>query len=387
MERTAEEIDEILEAELARITVKVQKNADESITVNCGGETIVVEKFNATASTLTNKSIILYGASGSGKTTSIKYILDILRESIPTFICICPTNEDNHSYDGIVQDSCISPNMQYTELKKFWEWQSNKKSIYNRVNDYEFLTELAANLGLNIDKGPLVAMEKKYLELRRMILSREYPNKSQDKDRLDAEYKKYCVEYLKGVIRQNISTEKVLNMGDNYKFALQFLDFTPNTCIIFDDFTSQLKTLSNFSEKDKEEKWRGIMNTYFTTNRHKMLTIIVACHDPTQLLPQIRENAHFSILGTKTMALRYITNTFKGDKMSLAIAKAIFDEGTQPHKYAKALYDQNNSKWYYFVAKPVGDDMITLGSENVKKYCKSLETKGKQRMSEKPIIF
>lgn len=387
MDKTEEEIDEILEAELARIAVKVQKNADESITVNCGGETVVVEKFRPTASLLTNKSVILYGASGSGKTTSIKYILDILRETVPTFLCYCPTNEDNKSYDGIIQDSCISPTMQYTELKKVWEWQSNKKIVYGKVNDYEYLTELATHLGLNVDKGPLTAMEKKYLELRRMILAREYPTKNQDKERLDDEYKKYCVEYLKGIIRQNLSPDKVLKLDENYKFALQFLDFSPNTCIIFDDFTSQLRTLSNFSEKDKEEKWRGIMNTYFTTNRHKRLTIIVACHDPTQLLPQIRENAHFSILGTKTMALRYITNTFKGDKMALAIAKAIFEESTAPHKFAKALYDQNNSKWYYFVAKPMGDDMATLGSENVKKYCKSLEAKGRQRINEKPIIF
>ena len=75
-----------------------------------------------------NKSIILYGSSGSGKSMIMRDILYILKDHIPNILVIAPTNHLNGSFDTYKLtycDSCMfnrrtyiqSNEEQYTKTK------------------------------------------------------------------------------------------------------------------------------------------------------------------------------------------------------------------------------------------------------------------------------
>jgi Cdc6-like AAA superfamily ATPase len=80
-----------------------------------------------------NRSIIVYGPTNSGKSVIITHILKQLREKIPNVIVICPTNNMNHVYTGLVPDQLIHSEVTPELIKNIVKKQEAGGEIYNTV--------------------------------------------------------------------------------------------------------------------------------------------------------------------------------------------------------------------------------------------------------------
>lgn len=69
---------------------------------------------------LVGRNTILYGESGTGKSTIMLDILYNLRGHIPTCVVISPTEASNGTYEGIIPDALVDsrPHMTGEKLKQ-----------------------------------------------------------------------------------------------------------------------------------------------------------------------------------------------------------------------------------------------------------------------------
>ena len=79
-----------------------------------------------------NKSIILYGSSGSGKSMIMRDILYILKDHIPNILVIAPTNHLNGSFDGIIPPQLIFPDVTEELIQNIFKRQKTVVIILNQ---------------------------------------------------------------------------------------------------------------------------------------------------------------------------------------------------------------------------------------------------------------
>ena len=89
-----------------------------------------------------NKSIILYGSSGSGKSMIMRDILYILKDHIPNILVIAPTNHLNNSFDDIIPPQLIFPDVTEELIQNIFKRQKTVVKLYNMVNDYQRLENI-----------------------------------------------------------------------------------------------------------------------------------------------------------------------------------------------------------------------------------------------------
>ena len=90
-----------------------------------------------------DRSTLLYGESGTGKSFIMVDILYQLKPYVDQIIVISPTDRQNHTYDkGIVPLPCIHYTISPTLLTDIWERQSALAAVYTKANNPEVLRAL-----------------------------------------------------------------------------------------------------------------------------------------------------------------------------------------------------------------------------------------------------
>lgn len=110
-----------------------------SLFSNKGNE---IPMFDKNVDYFLNRSIMLYGASNSGKSTIIRDILYSLKKHIPNVCVICPTNKLNGSYDGFIPKPLIHSEVSEHLLNDILKRQLLNVKIYNLANDKNKLKDL-----------------------------------------------------------------------------------------------------------------------------------------------------------------------------------------------------------------------------------------------------
>ena len=104
-------------------------------------ETLKIPKFTP-LDIIVNKSVIIYGESGTGKTQIIR---DIMYRNIDAFfdgVVFCPTNQSNGDYTGYFPKPLIYEEFNLEHITEVYSRQEARTNRYKSANNSEKLEEL-----------------------------------------------------------------------------------------------------------------------------------------------------------------------------------------------------------------------------------------------------
>lgn len=309
--------------------------------------------FNKHYSYFLNKSIILYGSSGSGKSMIMRDILYILKEHIPNIVVIAPTNHLNGSFDDIIPNQLIFPDVTEELIQNLFKRQRTVVKLYNMVNDisrletiYHKIAQLSDNLIKNRIITSYYQIKRKYEQNTELhIIEKKLKLKE-----LDDVHKKSLIEFYKKIInryRSNIVTsETYKNKFDDLEFKIiKCININPNFLLILDDCAYNANVWAKFNE----------IKEIFMNGRHHKITFMISFQDDKLLDSGLRKNAFINIFTTEIVCnaffQRSANNFTKQEKTKLAkLANCIFNDTKLKDKnYKKLVYIKDKSPNVYYI--------------------------------------
>lgn len=335
------------------------------------------DNIEITANLFLDKSTILYGQSGSGKTTIITDILWHLNKHIKQIIVFSPTDPVNRAYSGtwggesgVVPKPLIHYSISDAIIMKLWARQEMFAAVYSRANQITVVEKLFRKLNLgNVNKVLEQAEISKSQSIKRIENAISDVGLQRKKiAELDEQFKNFYMLIYKRYISANKNLLLRMNLDADEKFALKFLDFNPRMVILFDDCSADFKKVS------KEGK--VILEKMFFQNRWAFLTVIIAVHDDKLLSSELRKNAYISIFTTKQAVFAYFrrdTNAFASEMIKAA---TIFANNAFEVPHQKIMYLRQADKLYTLTATMRDDKPFTFGSGAIQEYCSLIQSTG-----------
>jgi hypothetical protein len=314
-----------------------------------------------------DKSSIVYGESGTGKSWIIVDMLHALRPYIDQIIVFAPTDRQNHTYDkGIVPLPCIHYTITPKLLTDIWSRQEALVAVYTQSNN---LTTLKSLYG-KIMSARRSATDSVIAEVnvKFKTFERELAEKGLDDDAYKnklGEMREDCDKLLLEIYKTSISKETQnlsrLNLTDREQYTLKYHGLNPRLVIVFDDCTDLIK----------KYKSHDVMQKIFYQGRHSKITAILAVHTDKALDSELKKNAAISIFTALPCASAYITRPSTSmDKESqlraLSACKIAFGDPTRPHQ--KLAFVRHEKKFYKFTAQK--RENFSFCSAIVKSFCK-----------------
>jgi RecA/RadA recombinase len=242
-----------------------------------------------TSTLVLDRTTVLYGETGSGKSTVIVDILYLLQSYVEQVIVISPTDRQNHTYDsGLVPTPCIHYTITSQLLDDIWARQNALVSVYSRANNSSTLQSLFNRIVDNrVSRAIISDINRKLEDGRKEINAAESNTKtasSKIKD-MEREYGKFTNLIYKQSINENRGYLQKLNLSKDEAFSLVYLNLNPRLVLIFDDCTEQLRRF----------KTHPVIQMLFYQGRWSYITAIIACHTDKALDPELKKNAYINI--------------------------------------------------------------------------------------------
>lgn len=329
----------------------------------------VIEQVEFTTDILLNKSLCIYGGSGSGKTTIITNILDILRKEVDQIVVFCPSDPMNKSYSGtwggesgICPKPLIHTTLTGEILEAIWTRQEMLAAVYNRANNLTIISKLFQRLNLvsinkiiqqaEIKKAESISIVKKELGEAGSARKVEEIKKKYD-DFILLVYKKQITIHRNELLRMDLTPEE--------KHCLKYMNFNPQMVIIFDDCTEQYATLSH--------EGKSILSSMFYKNRWAKLTVLLVAHDDKALPSELRKNAFMTICTSAQAAITFFgrnSNSFPSEikKQVSALARIVYAEGS--HKKIAFLRTTDSLG---VVEASLPEAPFVFGADIIREYC------------------
>jgi len=310
-----------------------------------------------------DRSTLLFGESGTGKSFVIVDILYQLKAHIDQILVISPTDRSNHTYDNeIVPTPFIHYTITAKLLEDIWERQSALASVYTKANKPEILKSLFDKISNNEESKRIIQNinDKLVSSEREMSSYANDPSQAKAKiSQMKTECKKLILLVFKRAINANHKILSTYRLNSAEEYTLRFLNLNPRIVLIFDDCTDQIKKF----------KSNPVVQKLFYQGRWNYITLIIACHTDKALDPELKKNAFVSIFTEETCAHSYFgrpTNDLDRDAKIRAIqaCKASFAPLT-PHQKLAWLRDEK--KFYRFTA--TSRSGFKFGSQVVWDYC------------------
>ena len=318
-----------------------------------------------------NRSIVLYGASASGKSMIMRDILYTLKEHIPNMCVICPTNNLNKSYDGIIPPQLIYSEVTEELIKKIFNRQRVAVKMYNMTNDIEKLKSIYSKLTRQ-SNTKLASLTHIYLKVRDGLSKNENLHVSERKiklQELDEEHHKTLIAFYKEEISKNKSIiDKHNNLDENEIRIINYININPNFLIILDDAAVSANTWSKYQE----------VKELFFNGRHHKKTFMISFQDDKLLESSLRKNAFINIFTTQITCNSFferVANNFtKAEKIKMAkLSNFIFNDDRLKNKnYKKLVYIKDrNPNTYYTIANYYDD--FKFGSNHLYELCNKVK--------------
>lgn len=299
-----------------------------------------------------NKSTILYGASGSGKSTIMLEMLKLLQPYIPNGFVFAPTSDVNDTFTGTIHDKAIFKTVDIKKLERLWTHQEGATKLYKSVNDLKVLRHLFIRLA-----GPRIRHQADIVTNRAETLlakneedpSINFSEKKQNRMDIVAYRDKFLNRLYKMVIRSGKKRLLKMDLTDLEKYTIAYLDFNPNMLIVMDDCGAQLKAFQ------KSE----IMKNILFMGRHFNITLILVLQDDKGLDSEIKKNAFVSIFTTDQVARAYFTrqaNNFGKalQKRVLLMIEYLFHE-SRKNEHKKLIYIRKSSTPFRYLVADIYD--------------------------------
>lgn len=298
-----------------------------------------------------NKSVMLYGASKSGKSTIIRDLLYLLKPHIPNATVICPTNDLNKSYDGFIPKQLIHSEVTEQLLNDILKRQSLSVKLYNMSNNLGKLQSLYELL-YRKDDETLEKIQNAYETVR---------GRCQDDSKLDAAHDKNLIAFYKKIISKNIRYLDSMPISDQDKTLIRNININPNFLIIIDDAAVSARRWCKYNSTKE----------LFFNGRHHRITFMISFQDDMLLDSMFRKNAFINIFTTEQVCNAFFhrpSNNFtkKEKEASEKASSQVF--GDSSARYRKLVYlREEEDPFLHYTAEIVPD--FIFGSSHLIKLC------------------
>lgn len=300
-----------------------------------------------------NVLTILFGPSGSGKSSLIMHILNTIRDVVPVGMVCCPTNATNGDYDNIIPAECIYDDLTADLMKKIFIRQGNVLAMYGMVRDIDILSPLFHMIAdrSSIDK---ISKLDNLLETSIHKVQAAYDDDEVESvvDDMKSRHRKKVVKIMRSSIIESKRKFGKMQLTEMQRTILCNLEINPNLLLIVDDCAASIK------------EWRDLEETkqLFFQGRHFKVTTILTMQNESIIPVPLRSNAHISIFTTKKIATTYFTKASSGAsveerKRIEKISSVVFanSDDSRPN-YKKLVMFSNivatEDKIQYIVANP-----------------------------------
>jgi len=314
-----------------------------------------------------NRSIILYGASNSGKSTIIKDLLFNLKNYIPSACVICPTNKLNGSYNGLIPKPLIHSEMSQALLDDILKRQHLNVKLFNLSNDINKLESLYSNM-LYKEEDEFRKMNTAFSLVEKKLLDNNNDSVSKSKQdllRLREKHTENVINFYKRVIKKNCNFIDKINVGDNDKILMKNININPNFLIIIDDAAVTANVWCKYDS----------VKELFFNGRHHKVTFMIAFQDDKLLESGLRKNAFINIFTTEKVCNAFFnrnTNNFNKQEKDISTdaADSVFNskKSDKEKNYKKLIYIRESSEPYrYYIASLTPN--FTFGSKQLQSFC------------------
>ncbi len=317
-----------------------------------------------------DKTIVIYGETGSGKSVLVKDIMFILSDHIDQVMVVSPTDRQNNTYQsGTVPIPCIHYELTAELLDNLWNRQqalgvvyarSNKpdvlKGLFNKIpgipNVHAFVRAIYEKLSVGINDLRDIYDDPSVLAGKTAEMTKEC------EALVISIYKKYIVEHTGTLHNKTLSAEE--------SYTLKFHNLNPRLLLIFDDCTEMFTTFAK----------HPVIKKLFTQGRWAYITAIIACHSDKTFQPDQKKNTFVTVFTQTQVASAYIerpsTSLDPEDKKKAHVArKMAFNPAL---KNQKLVFVRELGQYFKYTAKIHPN--FRFGSQFVWDYCKEIEAVG-----------
>lgn len=301
-----------------------------------------------------NRLTILFGPSGSGKSSLIMHIINSIRKDVPVGIVCCPTNSTSGDYDNIFPAEYIHDDINANLMRNIFNRQTDVLAMYNLTRNAEKLRPMFNLIADNYSIGQIARLDKILHEAIEAIKN----NCEQDEieTRIQDMIKKHegkTVKIMRAAILKNKKALSRMELSSLECSILNNMELNPNMLLIIDDCAASIKS------------WRDLEETkqLFFQGRHFKVTTILTMQNEAIIPPPLRTNAHISIFTNQMITNTYFQKASSGvspdeRKRISKIASIIFapsdDHGKPNYKKLVAFSNIINTedKIQYIIANP-----------------------------------
>jgi hypothetical protein len=314
-----------------------------------------------------NKSILIYGRTGSGKSTILEDIIFNLKDIIPSIVVITSTNID--AYSNIIPKQCIHKEVDQNLISKIVERQEAAVEHYKKLNNLDILLPIFLKYSTQNERNDLKQYDIILNQCQNKYMNNNditYEQKMIKINTMKNINKKKKIEYIKKTLIRNKNNHSY-NLSQDEKSVLKYCTFNPHMLLILDDCAHSIKSWGKFPE----------MADLFFNGRHKYITTIIALQNDKLLPSALRENARINIFTTQESAIGFFTNKTNNFskteiKNSEEASNVIFNnnEGL----YNKMIYFTEKDPHIYYINVDLHFN-FRFGDENLWSLCEYIQLK------------
>lgn len=336
-----------------------------------------------------DKTTLIFGGTGSGKTTVIEEIMRFIAPHVPNIIVLAPKTSDI-AYRRKLPAKCIKEDLTKEKLQKLWDRQFYATKIYGTANDPVILASMLELINDSDTRIKIQAIEYKTKEVMRLIdasTQLDFAQKKSQKTMVEELKQKVIMGLYKNFVRKY--SKELLenpNINDSQKIAVEFIDFNPRLCLIIDDCSEKIATWMSFFKKGDVNPFESI----FYKNRWNYLTLIFAAHDDKLIDTKLRKNSRITIYTNSQAFVTSINRAGNGftaaeKKKAMRIADRIFgSEDTKIKTHQKLCYVREDPHPFRYTVADMYPD-FDLGSVPLRNLI-SLFPKKEENIADNPLI-
>ena len=306
-----------------------------------------------------NRSTILYGATGSGKTTILIEILYLLKDLVPNIFVFAPTANETKDFDGIIPSALIYTDVDIDVLTNIYTRQQAATKIYNKVNKVDEVVALFRKVA---DATAIQTINRAYSGAESCISRIKNANSSEANEIIKIR-DKYILSFCKSIIKNNRERLSNMRLSNTEKYIVKYLNFNPNCIIIFDDCGAILKRFQG-EEVVKKILFQG---------RHINVNLILNLQDDIKVDSALKKNAFVNVFTTARCASSYFergSNAFSKTERAYAakVIEHVFTSNTLKPDYRKLVYIRDDKDPFRYTIANIYKN-FTFGSRALLNLC------------------
>lgn len=361
---------------------------DDKTLYTHGKERIPIRWLEQAVEDYLDKTTLIFGGSGSGKTTMVEETMMLCKKYIPHYIIIVPRTSDK-AYRKKLPGRCIREDITKKKLVQIWKRQINLTQCYNVANDVNILEMLFNRITDRETELVIKIITNRTIEYIKLINTNAELNFADKRTQIALLEEKKAAKikkHYKDSIRLHRNKLFKQDLSDKEVTALTYLDVNPRLMLVIDDCTEKFQGWMKLFNKSEDNIFESILYR----GRHNFITLIIAAHDDKIIATELRKSARVIKFGTSqalVASLQKAGSAYNSveKRQAMLIASTIYnndDGGLKTHK--KVCYLREDPFPFRYTIATLYDD-FKLGSAGLWDLVKKMP-KQDDKLSSNPFV-